>query len=551
MKRDTQRGDHGRLWLCYAALVAARAAMVLATGYVHPDEWFQAPEITAGAVFGLEHTVTPWEWDPAFPCRTIVIPAITTGLPFVALREVGRLLMGDTAWAVTTRTLLYAPRLWMFCLSLLSDCAISLICRRHPRSFPLWPCLVCYASAWPVLLLSSRPLSNTAESILFSIALWAVLTLDSAAPTLALFKCFAAGVLAGAGMFCRPTFAFFSCLLPFYVLHVCGFSVFTWKLHLTWTNVRRVVQWAATAAVGVAAACFCFVAGDSYFFAGYGKLFEWPPVLTPLNFARYNANASNLAQHGLHPRYTHALVNLPLMFGPAALAVASAVASWLWSAKSRSAAMTVERLALCACVASGLALLSFVPHQEPRFLAPLAMPLALAAAPAFARAGALRRTSWIALAVAPALYFGLLHQAGIVPAIAHVDAAQNALQQLLPDAHTDVIFFHTYMPPRHLFVAGAATGNPPHVIEMSNHTAAELRERVEASTSAGACIYVVVPATLAEHVEYAFLLGGCSAHVEAEFLHLTNEDPPTDWHTLFALLRLRVYSVLCNRVTPS
>lgn len=41
-------------------------------------------------------------------------------------------------------------------------------------------------------------------------------------------------------------------------------------------------------------------------------------VLTPLNNLVYNLNVDNLAKHGIHPRYTHLLINLPLLFGPLA-----------------------------------------------------------------------------------------------------------------------------------------------------------------------------------------------------------------------------------------
>lgn len=37
-------------------------------------------------------------------------------------------------------------------------------------------------------------------------------------------------------------------------------------------------------------------------------------VMTPLNFIRYNVDSSNLAKHGLHPRFLHLLVNIPLLF---------------------------------------------------------------------------------------------------------------------------------------------------------------------------------------------------------------------------------------------
>jgi hypothetical protein len=51
----------------------------------------------------------------------------------------------------------------------------------------------------------------------------------------------------------------------------------------------------------------------------WAALQRWLSCLAPLNALRYNSQTSNLAEHGIHPRVTHALVNLPLMFGPLAL----------------------------------------------------------------------------------------------------------------------------------------------------------------------------------------------------------------------------------------
>lgn len=37
-------------------------------------------------------------------------------------------------------------------------------------------------------------------------------------------------------------------------------------------------------------------------------------VVTPFNFLKYNTLTDNLKQHGLHPRFLHAIVNVPLLF---------------------------------------------------------------------------------------------------------------------------------------------------------------------------------------------------------------------------------------------
>ena len=143
-------------------------------------------------------------------------------------------------------------------------------------------------------------------------------------------------------------------------------------------------------------------------------------TLTPITSLLYNLDPTNLAAHGLHPHWQHALVNAPVMFGPAALlllvsAGVMALGRTLnalrrgWGKSSRvareepateaaynnskpseaspsspsgDALSTVLPLAtpcglgaLClGIVLCGLGGLSLAAHQEPRFLAPLLLP---------------------------------------------------------------------------------------------------------------------------------------------------------------------------------
>jgi hypothetical protein len=86
----------------YAGLLIFRACFaIFGTGYIHPDEYFQNGEVTAGRlnllgftaitlfysslegrIFGY-HELRTWEWDPSFPVRSIMPPFLTTGIPFL------------------------------------------------------------------------------------------------------------------------------------------------------------------------------------------------------------------------------------------------------------------------------------------------------------------------------------------------------------------------------------------------------------------------------------------------------------------------------------
>jgi phosphatidylinositol glycan class Z len=42
-------------------------------GYIHPDEFFQNPEITASNIFNIQ-SFTPWEYSPEHASRSIIAP---------------------------------------------------------------------------------------------------------------------------------------------------------------------------------------------------------------------------------------------------------------------------------------------------------------------------------------------------------------------------------------------------------------------------------------------------------------------------------------------
>jgi hypothetical protein len=68
-------------WVWYGVLVLLRAWGAVGpwgwwSGYVHPDEFFQSPEVAAGAVLGHTRLATPWEFDPAYACRSIPLRCV-------------------------------------------------------------------------------------------------------------------------------------------------------------------------------------------------------------------------------------------------------------------------------------------------------------------------------------------------------------------------------------------------------------------------------------------------------------------------------------------
>jgi GPI mannosyltransferase 4 len=78
---------------------------------------------------------------------------------------------------------------------------------------------------------------------------------------------------------------------------------------------------------------------DTYYFRGDFST----SVVTPLNFLSYNLSPKNLAEHGIHPRWLHLFVNLPMMVSPPLLwlAVRAGIQHWRIPAEKRAHANEV------------------------------------------------------------------------------------------------------------------------------------------------------------------------------------------------------------------
>jgi phosphatidylinositol glycan class Z len=147
------------------------------------------------------------------------------------------------------------------------------------------------------------------------------------------------------------------------------------------------------------------------------------PVITPLNNLRYNLQSSNLAIHGVHPRYQHLLFNLPQLLGPAFLLL-------FWRPH--------VSLRLYSAI-SGITVLSIFQHQEARFLLPT-IPLFLSSIRLPAHPTHLRifAAVWIAFNALFGLLMGSYHQGGIVPTQFHLSGIEDA---------TQAVWWKTYSPP--------------------------------------------------------------------------------------------------------
>ena len=450
----------GLVWLI-AILFRFAWVCLPQTGYIHPDEFFQATEITAGDLFGFKQTRT-WEFNETFPVRTVAFPYVFTAFPLYILKMV------FGTGALKSRTLIIAPRICISAVTLFIDLSVYKICLR--LRVDAAPSLSALGTSFVTLVFYTRTFSNTAEAILFALLLQLVVSAIASRNTLRTRKdrlrYFSMGVIVGVGIWIRPTFLAFA-FVPFVclLLDVCAQN---------WTSDKRimnviahVLRYCIYLGLGSIVTMFILIAADSHYF---GYLHKRRLVFTPVNFILYNLDTSSLKEHGLHPRITHLLINMPLLYGPLAFILYAYIGNamlkgaFVESAKALLCTKKKEdkdgddhriyliwNMLLCSSIVP-VALLSFIPHQEPRFISPVLMPLVILFSQSLigSSASPLMLLSWCIWNILGCVLFGILHQGGAYPCLAHLQQyLYNARSQTI-NATYHMTFYHTYMPPQHL-----------------------------------------------------------------------------------------------------
>ena len=404
------------------------------------------------------------------PIRNTLFPWITAGLPYQLYRTLWQSPHGGRAMPGAPWLLFLLPRLSMLLASIVCDGLLF----SAARSFAVgtfaaadsaaWSSLAAYSVTFPALVWMGRTFSNAMETTMLAMALWIASQAyrrvkspevrgESKRPSITAL-CLLFGMLAAAGAFVRLSFLFWAWPIGIYLI-----VVHSRLTKLSFVRAALQVSAVVTLPALVVAAILCTL--DSLYFRTLWLCFHesdtssctsgmrgamtalssavlqrrWlhargSLLLTPLTNYLYNSNPTNVAFHGLHPRYLHLTVNLVMMLGPmtyvalalktwrvirggfgrktsaaaaipagdaassaaavssaelrhrkAVSAIRSAVSSTpTVSAASPSAASSLpsEIAILLLCVLwSGLLFLSLIPHQEPRFLLPLIIPAAL------------------------------------------------------------------------------------------------------------------------------------------------------------------------------
>lgn len=286
-----------------------------------------------------------WEFNPKFPIRNIFVPKIIFGPPLNFIRLANpyakQYLNIDLK---TPYYLLVIPRVFICLLSFINDYCLYKICILYGQNFKNR--LKLFASSYVVLVYCCRSFSNSFEMIFFAILLLLVaecmhksdkviyhneflnekynqakspvervkiFKLQTHLPDVSLHRVVLIATVVVIGIFNRPTFVGFAFPPIFFWLQrglgskVVGFKDFHYRI---FTLIL----------CGIPITLLLIIIDSGYY--GYLTMADiesikvtWDNwVVTPLNFLRYNSDTKNLTEHGLHPRWLHIAVNVPLLF---------------------------------------------------------------------------------------------------------------------------------------------------------------------------------------------------------------------------------------------
>ena len=406
-----------------------------------------------------------------------------------------------------------------------------------------------FASSYIALVFYTRTLSNSIESFLFILLLYAVSDtvntpngndrgkplavirrkmLAHGAEGISAENYFIVALIIVVGIFNRPTFIVFAIVPYYYWL----FNVVPMRYYVT--HVAERLFYSGMCAISISSIYIIiesFYYGSCFFhldpnFTGF-TAFLRQLTITPLNFLLYNTDSKNLAEHGIHPRFTHAIFNCPLLFGILGiLALLEIIRLLVKIVLRRYVDMDKGRLFLLQCFVIPLVFLSIFPHQEPRFLIPLLAPLSILYAEKVCNSCPLY-SMWIISNLFLALLFGALHQGGVVPSIFHLGQTLNSVDASASLTHSHIIFFHTYMPPRHLLAIDVSKSITVHDLKGSQVSDIkrlfdDINSRLNFSNSN---IYLVTPQTVGNTLCHE--LNWTSVNLISRFWpHISMEDPP-------------------------
>ncbi|KAG7305159.1 hypothetical protein JYU34_010659 [Plutella xylostella] len=373
-------------------VVRILSVFLVQTWYV-PDEYWQTLEVAHKQVFG--YGAVTWEWQKGIRSYLYpgVVSAVYSVLKFTGLDH--------------PEALVLLPRILQALLSAVAD--YSFYKWTGERKWGLFLAL----TSWFWLYTSSRTLLQTTETALVTIAL-SIFPFKGGKTSFYEKEDNGWVALACVSVFLRPTSAPLWTVLGAYNLYTTNQS----RPKLFLKTYLPIALLTAAALVGL----------DSYCHGA--------PVATPWEFFRFNVLHDVSSFYGQHPWHWYLTQGLPAVLGINLIPVVVAFYSVL-----RRPRENTQGVLLTAVVALHVALYSFIPHKEFRFVLPL-LPIFLYLAQDVIVRWSRKATKWQLYLAAllilvgnavPALYFGLVHQSGTLKVM-------PLLREALPSNKSSVLF---------------------------------------------------------------------------------------------------------------
>ena len=469
-----------------------------------------------------------WEFNSSLPLRSIVIPYCTIA-PVLTL---ARILSEHFDFLLDNNLLLVLPRVPMLLLSLLTDRTMYNLSKHHTSSPDKVMSL--YTSSYVVLVYFTHTLSNSIEAFLFAFLLYFT-TIKKKDISKTFHKLYCSSLLTDrecalpisfilvSGVFNRPTFALFAFMPIMYWLfnkHNKSFvfsnifNIFLYGLSFSSMFISFDTTYYKNVNI-IDHLCNNF---NNVIQNGFSSFPDAATnfTVTPLNFFNYNSKQSNLAHHGLHAKYQHFLVNIPMLLGPMAIVLFSKLVIKVTNG------YVPKKIGLFLSSAMlPVAFLSWFPHQEPRFIIPIVVPVAILYG-LFHMNSKFFNICWILFNLFMCIFYGVLHQGGIVSAIAEL---RQTIEQSEQPNH--VIFYHTYMPPHHLFAHKDSTHL--YIEDLKGASILSLKDSVKRARHQciNCTIFIVSPATLhTDLCEHLYQENKGLRFFSKTKLHLSMENPP-------------------------
>ncbi|KAK2589242.1 hypothetical protein KPH14_002043 [Odynerus spinipes] len=401
----------------YWVLAAFRILLTLIpqTGYIHPDEYFQAIEVISGDRFDID-VYKPWEFNATFPIRTVFIPQMIVGTSYALLKFLSP----------------YVFYIFDYCLY-----KICCMCGQNYKVR-----LITFASSYVILTYATRVFSNSIELILTSLLLY-----------------------------------YTSQCMVYSEKVIIQSDYLSNKYDEAKNGVERVKYYKLLGSLPSHSLKHCFKIATITVIGVFNRptfiAFAFPPIFfwlqRGLGSRSSTAFTLNLENHGLHPRFLHFLLNIPLLYNAlgiiglltfARMSFSGLKGRWLELPRIQS---IVGLMTLSFIVP--VALLSLFPHQEPRFIMPVILPLVFLYAPKLSHVPGVDTVShvmknnrthhvppkiskvtklqviWYFCNIVLCLFYGFLHQGGVYSLTSHMSAELKAKPHL---THIHLYTSYTY-----------------------------------------------------------------------------------------------------------